>query len=495
MTPGNGSSFEVARPRLKLNHWVFLLAALLIGLASASLVFVGHISSREADRQALDNERQLFENALRERHTDIAQEQLTVTQWDRSVSKISRGFDRSFVRDEFLSSLWYDFEIEYNILLAPDNTVLASASRDSVSFSRKTLSDRDPLVVIAERSRQTYFDNRIEIDGGFAQRTVTPSQAHRVGAFSFGLLEGRPVLMSAMAIVPDDGDVTLEGGAPIVLISARFIDAAFLADLNAQLSFPNLRFEQRVPERPHPTDWLVKDSAGSAFGVFKWDGQKPGPRIFRTIVPIVMLLATVLAIAAYLLVRKIGKLSNSLEESEERNRYFAQHDPLTGLANRRHFTDHLAYAIDQLPERPFALLCCDLDRFKAVNDTYGHSAGDMVIRTVAHRLQDAVGNLGIVGRIGGDEFVILITRATANPSLSRLCDIILKSIILPIEIEPGVSTDVGISLGVAVAPEDGASEADLFTAADAALYKAKHGGRNQAVFHAPADENSKTDAA
>ena len=270
------------------------------------------------------------------------------------------------------------------------------------------------------------------------------------------------MLLSAMAIVPDDGEITLGEGAPVILVSAKALDADFVKDLNAPLSLKEMAFLDNALPEGTAARRAVIDINGDSIGHFSWVHQTPGQKIWSLIIPLVVVLATLLAFAAVML---------------------ALHDPLSGLANRMQFSDLLAHAIDRLPEREFALIACDLDRFKAVNDTYGHAAGDAVIRTVADRLTTIVGDIGVAGRIGGDEFLILVSGKTGPASLLDLAKDILTSVSRPIDIGNGRRTSVGISLGIAIAPYCGLHEAKVIAAADSALYEAKESGRNRAVFY------------
>ena len=104
----------------------------------------------------------------------------------------------------------------------------------------------------------------------------------------------------------------------------------------------------------------------------------------------------------------MAKIVRKIQESEEHNKFMAEHDALTGLPNRLQFDKQLDAIIEQKGQSKCAILCMDLDKFKQVNDTYGHLAGDVVIKTVADRLAAQVGDRGLVARIGGDEFIILL---------------------------------------------------------------------------------------
>lgn len=470
----------------RISTLVFLLAGTLISLATASLVFIGYVASKEADAQAAENQLRLFENVLRNRHFLVARDQLSVARWDRSVANISIRFNRKFVRDEFVDSLWYDYGHDRTLLIGPGAEVLADASKGSVAFARRTLGLDDQLRRVAEKAVERHNRNRIEIKGGFGQKSVPGNRIDEVAEFAFVSIEGRPAMVSAMAIVPDDGEVALPERPPVILLSAKFIDETFAAELNGQSAFHGLQFKPGVAtDREAASEgaqWNLHAEDGSALGAFSWKNENPGAEIWSLIVPIILLLGGVLAIAALAVARQIGRLSIRLETSEKQNRHLARHDALTGLANRLQFDTALETAVDGLPVNAFAVIACDLDRFKAVNDTYGHAGGDTVIRTIARRLTDAVGTAGLVARIGGDEFAILLTGFTDQPRLSVLSRQIIASVCDPIQIDGCQSTDVGVSLGVAVAPDAALTGVAIVAAADAALYEAKERGRGVAVF-------------
>lgn len=463
---------------------VYFLAGFLIALATASLVLVGHVASQKANQQALATELRLFNSALEGRQALIARDQISIARWDVAVENISKDFDQNFIRDVLVDSLWYDFGLDRTYLIAGDDTVLALADRSDVNFKRSVLNPHSALRRLVARARARFMSNRVQIEGGYTQKYVPTSHVMDVAEFGFERIDQKPAFLSAMAIVPDDGETALDGSLPVVLVSARFVDSALIADLNARLTFNDMVFTAEKQDHVGSSSQVLTNMSGDVIGTFLWTSETPGQKIWSLVVPIILMFGLLLGLAAFTVSRKIGRLSSSLEESERVNRHHAQHDALTGLANRPQFSELLAYAVDQLPSRRFALIGCDLDRFKSVNDTYGHAAGDIVIRQVARRLESAVGQSGTVGRIGGDEFVVLIDDDVDRTSLNKLAERILAGVRAPIDIGDGRSTDVGISLGVALAPQCGDTEVQIFAAADAALYVAKDNGRDQVVFGA-----------
>jgi diguanylate cyclase (GGDEF)-like protein len=162
----------------------------------------------------------------------------------------------------------------------------------------------------------------------------------------------------------------------------------------------------------------------------------------------------------------------------------AYHDPLTELPNRNLFYQRLGLAFETLaPDSSFAVLCLDLDGFKAINDSMGHAAGDILLQEVAARLRQCVGESGTVGRMGGDEFAVLVPDAGEDEALV-LCQAILDEIRRPFEID-GHAVLVGVSIGIAMAPRDGNGPDRLLQNGDLALYSIKRGRRGGHRFFAP----------
>ncbi|MEO5725260.1 MAG: EAL domain-containing protein [Ilumatobacteraceae bacterium] len=167
----------------------------------------------------------------------------------------------------------------------------------------------------------------------------------------------------------------------------------------------------------------------------------------------------------------------------------AQHDPLTGLRNRRGTLDVLdAFIAEATPTEPVGLLFIDLDRFKSVNDTLGHRGGDRFISVLADRLLRSVAKPGEAGRMGGDEFVVVVPKCD-EASIIAIAQRCLAALGQPVHAEGREMPSSG-SIGVASAPSDGATSSELLRNANAALYRAKAAGRNRIeVF----DESMRTE--
>lgn len=160
--------------------------------------------------------------------------------------------------------------------------------------------------------------------------------------------------------------------------------------------------------------------------------------------------------------------------SKRKLREYAEQDGLTGLANRRFFSEELARMCGQ--QEQFAVLFLDLDRFKAVNDTFGHATGDTLLQQVAGRLREAIRKEDILARLGGDEFAILQVPLTSDDAATALARRINLAIALPFFIE-GQEISIGASVGIKLSSADEIDPQRLLNMADAALYLVKQAGR------------------
>jgi diguanylate cyclase (GGDEF)-like protein/PAS domain S-box-containing protein len=182
----------------------------------------------------------------------------------------------------------------------------------------------------------------------------------------------------------------------------------------------------------------------------------------------------------------MGRDITDRKAAEQTIQQLAYHDPITGLPNRTLLYDRLQLAINRAERdsHGVAVLFLDLDRFKAINDSLGHSVGDQLLKLVAHRLQDCVRSSDTVARLGGDEFVVLIAALENDHAIGMVVMKILEQLSEPYKIE-GHDVYTTASIGIALYPRDGHGAEDLLKNADMAMYQAKEAGRNTCHFFSP----------
>ena len=181
----------------------------------------------------------------------------------------------------------------------------------------------------------------------------------------------------------------------------------------------------------------------------------------------------------------VSARTQGLEAANRQLRHLATHDVLTGLPNRVLLDDRISQAVTHAhrDQTSFAVLLCDLDRFKLVNDSLGHSAGDHLLQQVARRLTEVIRDVDTVARLGGDEFVIVLSPGTSRQDAAAVAQRIIEAMQPVVEIA-GITIHTSPSIGIAFYPDDGVTVEALVAHADAAMFAAKHRGRNNVQCYA-----------
>ncbi|MGC1096073.1 EAL domain-containing protein [Pantoea agglomerans] len=285
------------------------------------------------------------------------------------------------------------------------------------------------------------------------------------------------------------------------LVSLKFLDDGYLAGLAERNQLQGLHFSDGTPQPGTGARYLLIAQAGEAVGYLNWIPSRPGAQMLRTIGPSTGLAVLAISLLCLCMVRRLWNSSVNLSQSmlrlgasEAQAQHLAFHDVLTGLPNRALVEDRLtqALALATRHDQRVALLLIDLDRFKTINDTHGHHAGDELIIAVAQRLSNIVRASDTVGRIGGDEFIVVMPDVDNIGQVQSLAQRIIDELSEPFTL---FGSDVwsGASIGLALAPKDGVDRLELMRKADIALYEAKSGGRGTyRQFERAMDESVRT---
>jgi diguanylate cyclase (GGDEF)-like protein len=293
------------------------------------------------------------------------------------------------------------------------------------------------------------------------------------------LSDGQVGIVSIRPIVPGTPAVTQAPGTEYLHVSIRLLDDDLSQGIADHYELPDLRFE-RTQGAPALATTPVMDAGGRILGFFTWRPYQPAAQLLRETAPI----AAIFAVAAFLLVTllmlRLRRTSAQLEVSEANARYLAFHDPLARIPNRALFEDRLERALtnQKHTRTALALHSIDLDRFKHVNDTLGHGAGDELIRQVAARLKSMVNDVDTVARLGGDEFAIIQVNVVDVQQALTLSGRIVAELEKPFELQ-GHEALVSASVGVAFCDDQNVALEDLLRQADVALYEAKTSGRGR----------------
>ncbi len=334
---------------------------------------------------------------------------------------------------------------------------------------------RTPLAAVLNRAREDMppgLRGGVGADGAVATaKTLGP-----INSLAFGDVAGY-----AVSIVPlsEAGKRALPlrdaDKRPLVALASRTIADSLMSRVAAQAGVATLLLAPRPSREAGVSSAPV--GAGGETAYVEWRADNPGDRMLGGVGAILVSVGAALAgLLAY-------RSTSQLASAETVALKLAGQDALSGIANRLLFTRVLDNSIGlaRREGRGFALLYIDLDRFKAVNDDFGHDAGDKIIVGVAQRLQAKLRAADIVARFGGDEFAVLQSGVNSPSDCEVLAERLLAALRLPFDIG-GEQAFIGASIGISLCPRDSVEREELMRCADLALYNAKKAGRNRYSF-------------
>ncbi|SFG30361.1 periplasmic sensor diguanylate cyclase/phosphodiesterase [Novosphingobium sp. CF614] len=315
------------------------------------------------------------------------------------------------------------------------------------------------------------------IDGDIAM--LSPGQA------DFAIVRGRPAIISAKPILSDSGNIKEKPEDQAVHLGIVFLDQDFFARIGSQYGLADARYQIADGADGGESSVALLDHRRHVIGYLVWRPFAPGQQVTIMMAPVLALVILLSIGVICMLANRLASRTIDLDESRLQAQHQAMHDGLTGLANRAMFEQRFDEALGRSRRHntPLALLFIDLDRFKKVNDTLGHPAGDLLIEQVARRLVAEVRGYDVVARLGGDEFAVLIGEPD-QVAIDGVCSRIVSQLGLPFSVS-GAQTYIGASIGVAIAPDHGFDRTELTRKADIALYRAKAEGRSRYVLFDP----------
>ena len=444
--------------------------ALTLALCTAIYVLLAW-SGRQTDEISFQRQERLVGLVLSQIRAQTAHDQESSTVWDEALEEV-QARNTSWIDDNLGTWMHTYFGHDEDYVLDPEDTPIYAFANDGIADAGvfgEIQPQIDPIIA-GLRNKMRSGDTSETND-----RILSPGNA------DFATVRGHPALVSVKPIISDTGNIRQVPGKEYLHIAIRFLDGSLLDDLKRDYLFEGTRFsltgEHASNEAVHP----LSNSSGETFGYFVWRPYRPGAAVLKQITPALAVVATLAVITIIGFMAVVRSRSIKLQASEERIRHMAMHDALTGLPNRAFFNEYVDMAIQAADRRSFALLYLDLDRFKQVNDSLGHPAGDELIRQFGARLKGLVRHGDLVARIGGDEFTILFGDIDDHREVNSLCERIVDLVRKPFDID-GNTVFIGVSVGVTVAPRDGTDRIELMRKADVALYHSKSTGRGRYAF-------------
>jgi diguanylate cyclase (GGDEF)-like protein len=458
---------------------VSVLLPIVLVLAATLVLVAGVVrwAADGSDTMAKERQTRLVERAVTKGIEDITREQESVTIWDESIHNL-RKLDPDWL-DGNLGVWLYDyFGIDRVFVLGADDKPLYAmmgGRRADVGYWNAHRSAVEPIV----------HRLRAQILAAAVAGEAMPSE-HEVA-----VVENRPAVIGVSPIVSDTGRIVQAPGTEFLHVAIRFLDTGFLTTVTQNSLVDSARFSWTGTVGAHEGRFAVRGSNGEPVGWVAWTADTPGARLTAQTAPYLAGAALVMILVVWLMARRLYRTSSELEASEAQAQHLAFHDALTGLPNRALFANRLEHALARVRrgEERIALLYMDLDRFKYVNDTFGHPAGDELIREFSGRLQKILRSCDTVARLGGDEFAVIQTGVSGEAATVALCRRILEAVAEPFAVV-GQEAFVGVTIGVAVAPDAASDASELVRKADIALYRAKSEGRNcYRIFAQAMDES------
>jgi len=434
------------------------------------------------DEAAIARQTRFLSRGVAAAVTQLPKEQQSSAIWDDAVLKL-RSNDQVWMEENL--GLWMGtyFGHDRVYMLDPHN-IPVHAMVDEVTVEPSAFQDEAMgIMPLVEKLRSLMAD----ASSANEDSTVAISD---LGVEDFVLLGQSVALVSVLPVLPSTKAVIQLAGTEYLHISVQLIDAAFLSKLAEPFELDMPRLTMATGPAIDSPAVPITDHQGRILAFVQWKPDLPGSESILSIAP-----ATLAVLAAGLLllgwlVHRLRRSSTKLEASEAQAQFLAFHDVLTGLPNRALFEDRLARALlgSSRPGTQSALLMADIDRFKNVNDTLGHPAGDELIRQVGVRLTAVVRNVDTVARLGGDEFAIVLQDIKNDREAELTAGRVIDAFEQPFELG-GEWASVSISIGIAITGSSPTAGAEMQRKADIALYEAKAKGRGRyQVFDGDLDE-------
>ena len=471
------SASPIARePLPALVRAVIIPAAITLALLGALVGLILHFSTSQSDAYALARQDRLVRIAVQQTMDSIAVDQEASTYWDDAVLRM---------RETPLDQEWLDnnLGIWFFTYYKHDETYLLDASDRPVYAMQQGLRTRpEAFAKVATPVLGMALGLRKQLAVSYA--APEGSHGQTIGANDIALIGGRPAIVSVKPIVSETGDIAQAPGSEYLHVSLRYLDGSFLKTLTELYGIDN----PHVTARPEGKAFMpIRASDGRAIGYLGWTPFTPGQEVENQMVPVLFLAFIAIGILVCLLLLRLWKSRIELEASRAQAQHLAFHDSLTGLPNRALFEDRLDHALLRR-NADVAVMLLDIDRFKNVNDTLGHQAGDALIRELGVRLSMLTREADTISRLGGDEFAILIEQCKPA-DLHRLAKRILNEMQRPFSII-GNELHIGVSIGIAMGCGREFDRLELVRKADIALYNAKDAGRATYCLFKPQMDDS-----
>ncbi len=444
--------------------------ALAAVLAVVILIISLALLAASVDARARKRERSVVATELAHAIADLQDRVGTDANWNPAVLNLDNRFDPKWAQQNLTSATGADVTNRLVLVIDAANTIMFARDHAQPLAQADLAQARASVTGLVAQLRNREAANHTA--GADTGRAATDW----VTGHAIVLLHAHPVLFVASLVAPDSAAAALHHPRAPILLYGSDMRATVLPSLAGRLLLNHAAIETGAV-RPPRIGLPLTSADGQYLGALSWDPERPGSNLMLGALPALLIIVSALAGAILIAYRQGIRGARALRASEAKAYQLAFHDGLTGLPNRTLFNDRIEQAVSHASRHggSIAVLMIDMDRFKLVNDTFGHPAGDELIKEVARRLAAICRAEDTCARLGGDEFVIL-TLAGAAADAASLADRLSRAFSEPVQLGTTLvytAASIGISLG-----RDGEiSATDLVRQADLALYKAKDQAR------------------
>ncbi len=444
----------------------------LVSAAVVALVGFSVMVAQGVDREGARRELTLARGGIAALETKMRQDLSAFAHWDEAVAHTIDDVDTPWLHRNFGQRL-YENQGYDRAYIVKSNGEPIYAALDGVlvvaELYERVRPQLDPIV----REVQNIYAQRAAIEtwGGAGTARLAP-----VTRSTYRRIDDRPALVGASTVLPSL-DATLIGDrSPTIAVAVSFLDGRFMQSFADDLSIERVELQGTAPQPPQ-AGLEIPFSAGEQAAWLAWTPRKPGAAMLDQLMQGIVGIAVLIMVAAFMVLSHVRRANRQLSDSERRAVELAYRDTLTGLANRVRLRETLEKWLPPTDaENRVALLFIDLDGFKDINDTLGHAVGDEILAIIGERLERIVGSQALTARFGGDEFALLVPTGKQDGEIADLANRIIENVRKPVQAGEHL-LNVGASIGIAIAPQDGRDPDELLRRADIALYGAKGDGR------------------
>ncbi len=465
-----------------------IVPMIVVVLVSALGIYgVLYWSARISDESAKHSQHMLIKGAVQLSQDYLSKQQTGVVIWEDAYHIVNAAEpDESWIYANMTHWLFQNHGFTKSVLIGRDFQVqnIYAYNHSNRWMTQDLLDDLSPAVA---KVRARYITSFQRTPSGLFRYTPKNHEAQRsIAETGVVSVNGDPYLFSAAAIVPRVLSITQERVPPVTLVSLAPLRGGKLKDISEMSHLDGFVLADTQSDRSGVGQYQLRSPRGKNVGIIAWQTYLPGSQMLDRIHPFLAFAAFMIAAVVIAVTVFTRQMTKRLAKSESQAVHTARHDALSGLPNRTRFHALLNDTLEQSFEdgTNTAVVYIDLDHFKDINDTLGHSAGDKVIVAVGQRLRRVIPESGIVARISGDEFAMVIKDCKSDEWLEYILDQVQDEIGRPIMIGQR-ELFASLSMGTAIAPRDGNDPDELLRKADIALYDAKANGRSRRSFFEP----------